>query len=101
VKTVIATTIFTRGLDELVPRHAPSVSAANAEAAGSDARGVRLLLPKGSPELPGLLLAYAMSLDRIFYLLTVCSGIAFFVGTGMGWVDVRKNKPEEEATENP
>ncbi|KAF3765317.1 efflux pump protein [Cryphonectria parasitica EP155] len=100
VFTVVATTIFTQGLAKQIPIYAPSVSPEAAEAAGSSASGVRSLLPAGSPELPGLLMAYAKSIDGIFYMLIACACLAFFVGMGMGWKDTRQEKtPQDEKQE--
>ncbi|KAF7587425.1 hypothetical protein BBP40_007244 [Aspergillus hancockii] len=53
------------------------------------------LLPPGSPELEGLLLAYSKSLNTVFYLLVAAAVVCFAAAWGMGWVDIRKKAPEE------
>jgi hypothetical protein len=51
--------------------------------------------------LEGVLLAYAKSLDRVWYF---CAGIAtpsFFFAFFMGWDDIREKKPQDaEGTED-
>jgi hypothetical protein len=94
VLLVIASVVFNQSLASEIAQHAPSVSPEAATAAGGSASGVRALLPEGSPELDGLLLAYSNSVDRIFYMLVACSVISFIASWGMGWTDTRKkNKP--------
>jgi hypothetical protein len=87
---VIASVVFNQSLASEIAIHAPSVSPAAASAAGGSASAVRALLPEGSPELDGLLLAYSNSVDRIFYMLVACSLISFTASWGMGWKDTRK-----------
>jgi nitrate/nitrite transporter NarK len=96
VLLVAASVIFTQSLASELAQHAPSVSPSAASAAGGSAEAVRGLLPAGSPELEGLLLAYSNSVDRVFYLLVACSVVSFLAAWGMGWTDTRKkNKPEK------
>lgn len=86
----IAAVIFTQSLAAELPKHAPSVTPEAASAAGGSASAVRALVPKGSPELEGLLLAYSNSIDRVFYMLAALSVVSFFAAFGMGWKDTRK-----------
>jgi hypothetical protein len=95
VTVVIATVIFTQGLVHLVPEYAPSVSPTSVLAAGGSGPAVRALVPKGSPELPGVLRGFSESFDRIFYLLAGLAVLAFAFSWGMGWKDVR-TKPAED-----
>jgi hypothetical protein len=97
---VLATTIFTQTLVKEIPVLAPSVSVKAALAAGGGAQAVRGLLPAGSPELPGLLSAYSISIRNIFYLLCGLTAIQFCFAWGMGWKDVRKNKPASKPIED-
>lgn len=91
-----ASVIFTQSLIAEVAQHAPSLSFEAVNAAGSSASGVRSLVPGGGPVLDGLLLAYSISVDRVFYLLAACSAVSFIASWWMGWTDTRKkNAPEK------
>jgi hypothetical protein len=90
----IATTILTQSLAAQLAIHAPSVTPEAASAAGSSAEAVRALLPKGSPELEGLLLAYSIAIDNIFYMMTAFAIISFVAAFFMGWKDTRKKNPQ-------
>ncbi|KAH8682671.1 efflux pump protein [Xylariales sp. PMI_506] len=92
VLLTVASVIFTQSLDSQLAQYAPSVTAADASAAGGSADAVRALLPEGSPELPGLLTAYSNSVDRVFYMLVILSLLSFITAWGMGWKDTRKKK---------
>ncbi|KAI0123493.1 major facilitator superfamily domain-containing protein [Xylariales sp. AK1849] len=89
---VIATVIFTQSLVSEIAIHAPSVAPEAALAAGASSSAVRALVPVGSPELEGVLLALSNSVNKIFYLLVACSVVGFVAAFGMGWIDVRKKK---------
>ncbi|KAI0127436.1 major facilitator superfamily domain-containing protein [Xylariales sp. AK1849] len=92
----VASVIFTQSLGPELAQHAPSVTAEAASAAGGSASAVRALVPAGSPELEGLLLAYSNSIARVFYMLTALAVLSFFAAFGMGWKDTRKkNGPEK------
>jgi hypothetical protein len=93
---VIAEVIFTRRLEEEIKVHAPSVSIQDALAAGASSKAVRALVPAGSPELEGVLLAFSNSLDKVFYLLMGCCLAGLIAALGMGWVDTRKKEKVEE-----
>ncbi|OJJ08177.1 hypothetical protein ASPVEDRAFT_89407 [Aspergillus versicolor CBS 583.65] len=99
---VVGEVIFTQQLVKQILAHAPSVSVEAALAAGASASSVRALVPDGSPELAGVLLAFSNSVDKVFYLLMGLCLAGFVAAFGMGWVDIRKNakKPEAES-ENP
>jgi hypothetical protein len=94
ISNVVANTIFTQTLAQKIVALAPSVRPEAALAAGGSAEAVRALLPAGSPELNGLLLAFSKSVNAVFYLLVAVSGVCFIASWGMGWVDIRK-KPEQ------
>lgn len=86
----VSSVIFTQSLAAELAQHAPSVTSAAASAAGGSAAAVRALLPAGSPELEGLLLAYSNSINRVFYMLAALSVVSFVAAWGMGWKDTRK-----------
>ncbi|KAL3472453.1 major facilitator superfamily-domain-containing protein [Aspergillus californicus] len=87
--------IFTQQLAKQILAHAPSVSVQAALDAGASASAVRALVPSGSPDLPGVLLAFSNSVDKVFYLLMALCLAGFVAAFGMGWVDTRKKKEEE------
>ncbi|KAM7214806.1 Major facilitator superfamily domain containing protein [Rhypophila decipiens] len=101
IAVVVATTIFTQSLLSDLPLLAPSVSPAAAIAAGSGADSVRRLVPEGSPELDGLLLAYSYAVDKTFYMVATFGVASFAFGLGMGWKDVRKKSDEKEEKPAP
>lgn len=102
VFVVVAEVIFRQQLVKEIRLHAPQVSVDAALAAGASASSVRALVPEGSgssAELAGVLLAFANSLDKVFYLLMACCLTGFVAAFGMGWVDVRKKKTIAEGEE--
>ncbi|KAI1130601.1 putative MFS multidrug transporter [Nemania abortiva] len=94
---VAGNAIFTQTLRRQIPILAPSVSPEAALAAGGGAEAVRALLPPGSLELDGLLLAYSKSVNAVFYLLVAVAVVCFAAAWGMGWVDIRKKKEPENS----
>ncbi|KAI1852376.1 hypothetical protein JX266_002554 [Neoarthrinium moseri] len=96
VFVVVGTVIFTQSLTSELAVHAPSVPPEAAHAAGASASAVRALVPPGSSELDGVLLAFSNSVDKVFYLLIATSLVGFVSAWGMGWVDTRKKKAPEK-----
>jgi hypothetical protein len=88
-----ADTIFTNSLKTLVPQYAPSVNPEAVIAAG--ATGFRGTI-SGS-DLVQVLIAYAKSVDRVFYLTTGAAGGCFIFAWGMGWKDIRRKKEVSKA----
>lgn len=97
VFVVVGTTVFSQSLVTDIPIYAPSVSPAAALAAGGSASGVRALVPPGSPELDGVLLAYSNGIDKLFYLTAASAALGVFFSAGMGWKDVRKKSDEKSS----
>lgn len=93
---VVGEVIFTQQLVKQILSHAPSVSLEAALAAGASSSSVRALVPEGSPELAGVLVAFSNSVDKVFYLLMGLCVAGFIAAFGMGWVDIRKNKKKPE-----
>ncbi len=86
-------TIFTNSLKALIPTYAPSIDAGIVINAG--ANGFRRLI--SSSNLGNVLVAYAKSVNRVFYL-TASAGVCCFIFTwGMGWKDIRKKKEVSKA----
>jgi hypothetical protein len=98
ISNIVGNAIFNQTLTSQISVLAPSVSPKAALAAGASAEAVRALLPNGSPELEGLLLAYSKSVNAVFYMLVAVGVVAFASAWGMGWVDIRKKAPEENGT---
>ncbi|KAI1215167.1 putative MFS multidrug transporter [Annulohypoxylon truncatum] len=96
VFAVVGNTIFTQTLLKEIVRLAPSVDPQAALAAGGSAEAVRSLVPQGSPELAGVIQAFATAFDTVCYMLIACAGLSFVASFGMGWVDVRKKKEPEK-----
>jgi hypothetical protein len=85
----IADSIFSNGLSELLARYLPNVNADKVIAAGGT--GVRDAV--SVDDLPGALLAYAQSVDRVFYLAAAAAVGCFLISWNMGWKDIRKKTP--------
>ena len=86
-------TIFTNSLASLIPKYAPTISAETVIDAG--ANGFWKVISRS--DLAKVLVAYAESVDRVFYL-TAAAGVACLIFTwGMGWKDIRKKKEVSKA----
>ncbi|PSR81482.1 major facilitator superfamily domain-containing protein [Coniella lustricola] len=86
--------IFDTSLKYALAQDAPNVNAAAVVAAG--ATGFREVVDPG--DLPGVLLAYASSIDKVFYLATSAGAVAFIGASLMGWNDIRKKPVASAAT---
>lgn len=86
-----ADVIFSSSLKTLIPRDAPNADVAAIIAAG--ATGMRDVV--SAQDLPGVLNAYAGSIDRVFYMAAALSVLCVAFSFGMGWKDIRK-KPSGE-----
>jgi len=87
-------TIFTNSLRSLIPHYAPNLDADRVLAAG--ATGFRDIL--SGQDLQNVLLAYAQSIDRVFYLVASLAAMCFVTAWGLGWKDIRqKPAPESKA----
>ncbi|KAK9310997.1 MFS multidrug transporter [Lipomyces starkeyi] len=88
----LASTIFGNSLKSELPNYAPSVNATAVIAAG--ATGFRDVVTES--QLPGVLKAYGISVDRVFYL-TAGAGVACFCfAWGTGWKDLREKNNSTE-----
>lgn len=92
VMIVISQTIFTNSLVKLIPQYAPGVSSSLVIAAGST--NIRKVVPADS--LAGVLLAYAKSLDRVWYFTASIAVPSFIFAWFMGWHNFQhKSDPED------
>jgi hypothetical protein len=92
VMIVVSQTIFTNSLNKLIPQYAPGVSASLVIAAGST--NIRKVVP--ADLLDSVLLAYAESLDRVWYF---CAGIVvppFIFAWFMGWRNFQQKSDSED-----
>lgn len=86
--TVASNTVFDQSLKHQLALHAPNVDGHRIISAG--ATGFRSLV---RPEdLPGVLLSYANSIDRTFYVPAAVTAVSFVSANFLGWVDLRKKK---------
>lgn len=87
-------TVLTNSIRALIPQYAPGVNAEAIIAAG--ATGIRDI-GISPADLPGVLVAYSKSIDRVFYLCAGASVGVFLASFGMGWKDIRPKKEAAEA----
>ncbi|OJJ50764.1 hypothetical protein ASPZODRAFT_56036 [Penicilliopsis zonata CBS 506.65] len=87
-----ADVIFDNSLKTLIPQYAPSANSEAIIAAGATA--FREVVSEDA--LEGVLVAYAKSIDRVFYMAAAVGAASFFTAWGMGWKDIRKKKPSPE-----
>ncbi|KAK3651795.1 hypothetical protein LTR22_011964 [Elasticomyces elasticus] len=91
-------TIFTNSLRTFIVQLAPTADLDAILTAG--ATGFRKVI---SPEeLPGVLLAYAKSVDRVFYLCAALAALCLPFSFGLGWTNIKKKAQEKKAaTDTP
>lgn len=85
---VLFNVIFASSLRSQLVEQVPGANADYIIAAGAT-QFRRFVSPK---DLPGVLVAYCNSLDRVFYLVAACGVVSWFTAWGMGWKDIRKNQ---------
>ena len=84
----IANAIFNNSLKDQLEMRVPGSNIQQIIKAG--ATGIRDLVSE--EELPGVLMAYAKSVDAVFYLAIAASVCMFTTSWGLGWNDIRKKK---------
>lgn len=89
---VLCNVIFDSSLYSQLQKKELQTDAAAVIRAG--ATGFRAIVQPG--DLPGVLAAYANSVDRVFYLVTAVATACAFVLWGMGWNDLRKKDENNE-----
>ncbi|KAK1081675.1 hypothetical protein LTR33_004481 [Friedmanniomyces endolithicus] len=91
-------TIFTNSLRILIPKYAPTANLEAIVVAG--ATGFRRVVT--AEELPGVLLAYAKSVDRVFYLCAALAALCLPFSFGLGWTNIKaKAQQKKAATRKP
>ena len=88
-----ASTIFTNSLKTLIPQYAPNVDPQIVIDAG--ASGFRKVV--SATNLADVLVAYAKSVNRVFYMTASLASVCFVFAWGMGWKDIRKKKQVSKA----
>lgn len=87
----IGETILSNQLRVNIPKYAPGVNAAAVIAAGGSGPAVRAAVGSNDPVgLANTLLAYAKSVDAVYWFAAGAAGLMFCVSWGMGWKDIRK-----------
>ncbi|KAI1126002.1 major facilitator superfamily domain-containing protein [Nemania abortiva] len=90
-------TIFSSSLTPELHKHAPN---ANVQAI-IDAGATRFRKIVDPSDLPGVLLAYSNSIDRVYYLVAAIGAVAFVAAFGMGWKDIRKKNDKMPQSQPP
>jgi hypothetical protein len=86
-------TAFSAGLNSALKKYAPEVSPAAVATAG--ATGFRAILPTDS--IAGVIKAYQIGVQHVFYLSCGCAAMVFVMAWGLGWKSVKKAKVVEPA----
>ncbi|KAI1746389.1 major facilitator superfamily domain-containing protein [Xylaria scruposa] len=90
-------TIFSSSLTPQLHTHAPN---ANAQAI-INAGATRFRNIVDPSDLPGVLIAYSNSIDRVYYLVAAVGAVAFVAAFGMGWKDIRKKDDKTSQGQPP
>lgn len=83
---VLCNLILVSSLKTELPRHAPNVDVAAVIQAG--ATNFRSIV--GATDLDGVIVAWANSVDRVFYLVAALVTVSGLFIWGIGWQDLRK-----------
>lgn len=93
----VAQLIFSHGLISGLEEYAPNVKPEIVINAGATA--VRTVV--SATDLPAVLQAYMVGIDRVFYLGTAAAGGLFLFSLGMGWKSIKKEKTTDAPVETP
>jgi hypothetical protein len=86
-------TIFTNSLKSLIPKYASTVDPQVVIDAGATAFRTHI----SAASLSGVLVAYAKSVDRVFYFTCGAAVSCFIFAWGMGWKDIRRDNKSSKA----
>ncbi|KAK3991500.1 major facilitator superfamily domain-containing protein [Cladorrhinum sp. PSN332] len=89
----VSTSIFQTSLQSEISQEAPNADAAAIVHAGAT-HFRNVVVPQ---DLAGVLVAYATSISRPFYLAAACGVVSVGTSFLMGWTDIRKNKKKASA----
>ncbi len=92
----VSNTLFDQSLISELSVNAPNVDPAEVIAAGATG----FLGDVSVEDIPGILLSYSNSIDRVFYIAAALGVVAFVTSNFLGWIDLRPKKlvapgPEE------
>lgn len=90
----VSNTLFDQSLVSELSVNAPNVDPAQVIAAG--ATGFRGQV--SVEDIPGILLSYSNSIDRVFYIAAALGVVAFVTSNFLGWIDLRSKKPVAAGT---
>ncbi|KAH0527546.1 hypothetical protein TsFJ059_002539 [Trichoderma semiorbis] len=90
----VSNTLFDQSLVSELSVNAPNVDPAQVIAAG--ATGFRGHV--SVEDIPGILLSYSNSIDRVFYIAAALGIVAFVTSNFLGWIDLRSKKPVAAGT---
>ncbi|SCN92067.1 related to transporter (major facilitator superfamily) [Fusarium fujikuroi] len=91
----LSNVVFSSSLESLLRVYAPKIDAATVTAAGASAADMRKLIP--ADQLTGVIKAYSLSIDRVFYLGTGSAAVMFVAAFFTGWIDTRVQKDKHES----
>lgn len=86
IELSIANVIFSSSLKSQIAHHAPNANVTDIIHAG--ATGFRAVVDDA--DLPGVLVAYSNSINRVFYLIASIAALCGVFVWGMGWNDIRR-----------
>lgn len=88
----IAQTVFTNSLKTKIPQYAPGANVDAVLAAGAT-EFTKVVPPD---QVAGVVKAYSVSVDNVFYLVCGAAGGAFICSWAMGWRDIRQKPSDPE-----
>ncbi|PNP57340.1 hypothetical protein FNYG_15223 [Fusarium nygamai] len=91
----LSNVVFSSSLESLLRVYAPKADAATVTAAGASAADMRTFIP--AEQLTGVIKAYSLSIDRVFYLGTGSAAAMFLATFFTGWIDTRGQKDKHES----
>ncbi|KAF5700704.1 major facilitator superfamily transporter [Fusarium globosum] len=94
----LSNVVFSSSLESLLRVYAPKIDPATVTAAGASAADMRKLIP--AEQLTGVIKAYSLSIDRVFYLGTGSAAAMFLAAFFTGWIDTRGQKDKHESVPN-
>jgi len=91
----VSNTLFDQSLISQLSVNAPNVDPAKVIAAGATG----FLGDVSSEDIPGILLSYSNSIDRVFYIAAALGVVAFVTSNFLGWIHLQPKKPVAVGTE--
>ncbi|KIW43594.1 uncharacterized protein PV06_04681 [Exophiala oligosperma] len=92
----IAQTVFSNSLKTKIPQYAPGANVDAVLAAGAT-EFAKVVTPD---QVAGVVKAFSVSVDHVFYLVCGAAGGAFICSWAMGWRDIRQKSDREPELES-